>query len=961
MYFYWQPTGGQEKWNTALASDRAQIIETHSPQFATVLDVSRDVADCTPEEVARLTYSGPFYVDFDGESIEEVTPRAIEFLVLFAQAGGKVEHAQLYATGGRGYHIEVPLACLVKKVPAKGFQDLPLIYREMAYTMRVDTLDMRVYSAKRGRMWRVPNVQRDNGLFKVPITFEELQEMTPQRYVEICSSPRGVPPSSSKSLFNPELAVHFLKAQDKVAAGAKGKAKRAGTNAALVKQFNGNLPPTVQHMMRGEKLSTSAGWNQIALQLAITANALGLNHDKFIDDCEQLIEQHRGNGNRYVTVEARRRELASQLAYTADNPTYGYSGEALASLLVPGEIAADLKGLTADSDSHDYVQTQVAVAEAESLDFTGGVLVGESGIRVRKTEGVVTLSTVGITDPVLNMELTEFGVKKVGYTLTLHYMGKSRAAVLPYSSLSGKQKLRDFLAGEVGGTFVGTDNHAAHLQEILNLQAASRKEVGMDILTKREGLDIVTIPGDMAVEEVAQEPFAMYASPTGCALPDRLKDTAITFRFRGAPNPKGVMQSDLLHAPNACDPKDIEQFLAALMRINYPVVIVPVLGWFAATHARMFYHQVGNRFPLLALAGEAGAGKTETARLMSKLHYYKAAAPNFQAIGSTLYGFTSAVMGSTSLPVWLDEYKPREMPAGRHGQLMSVFRAAYDNGVFTKGSEVSTGTAQREIVMSTFSAPIMFLAEAPEMQTAVQERTITVLLDKSISETRKVDLDRAIEYSHVLPILGKKLVSMLLQVTTESFKLDFQPAQDTTFKAMFQGSNYRPVYNWAVVLHGLQMLERVATSLGAQVSGLFDEAYSVITESIPNRASTIKTHTRAEYLLMLDQLALMATMHDLPDMCKLRVNQDFAYGQVKDGNRTVHTLELSLPTVYAKYEEFCKRGGREKFYDNYRSFVVAIAHARGVLNVPPQHFKGRGNVLVFDVEKLQELEVAPFL
>jgi len=43
----------------------------------------------------------------------------------------------------------------------------------MAYKLYVDTLDLRVYSAKRGRMWRTPNVQRENGKYKVPISLGE--------------------------------------------------------------------------------------------------------------------------------------------------------------------------------------------------------------------------------------------------------------------------------------------------------------------------------------------------------------------------------------------------------------------------------------------------------------------------------------------------------------------------------------------------------------------------------------------------------------------------------------------------------------------------------------------------------------------------------------------------------------------------------------------------------------------
>ncbi len=62
---------------------------------------------------------------------------------------------------------------------------MPLIFREVAYKLFVDTLDMRVYSARRGRMWRAPGVQRENGKFKVPLTKDEAFNMRVKDYAVV--------------------------------------------------------------------------------------------------------------------------------------------------------------------------------------------------------------------------------------------------------------------------------------------------------------------------------------------------------------------------------------------------------------------------------------------------------------------------------------------------------------------------------------------------------------------------------------------------------------------------------------------------------------------------------------------------------------------------------------------------------------------------------------------------------
>jgi len=82
---------------------------------------------------------------------------------------------RFYASGEKGFHVEIPAEFL-------GAQDgdpyLPLIYKRIAASWKerfnLTTLDLSIYSMGKGRMWRLPNVKRQNGRHKVPLSLDEV-------------------------------------------------------------------------------------------------------------------------------------------------------------------------------------------------------------------------------------------------------------------------------------------------------------------------------------------------------------------------------------------------------------------------------------------------------------------------------------------------------------------------------------------------------------------------------------------------------------------------------------------------------------------------------------------------------------------------------------------------------------------------------------------------------------------
>lgn len=314
-----------------------------APEFRTVLaiqgapDFDRDM---TPDEIRKVRYAGPLYFDLDGETVGEAIDAFRALLGKLRALGLELDACRLFATGGRGFHLEIPDACFVPGgLPAEGVMALPSIFREMVHALYVECMDLRVYSARKGRMWRCPNHRRDNGKFKVSITAGEALSMTPEKYGELCAAPRDFHDLVSPE-FCPGLGLLYAKGRDKVS-----KAKpRKSSGGALRQRFGTNLPPSLEALCSG-RIPARGGWNAIVMQLCTLADELGMDEETLVTKCQGLIRAHDSDGTRYNTPTKREAELRRMFAYLAGNVCYSPSVGGLRSILPAGLRANDFRGL----------------------------------------------------------------------------------------------------------------------------------------------------------------------------------------------------------------------------------------------------------------------------------------------------------------------------------------------------------------------------------------------------------------------------------------------------------------------------------------------------------------------------------------------------------------------------------------------------------------------------------------
>jgi hypothetical protein len=600
VYSYYQNEGGNEVWKP-VPTDKVSSLD--SPMFVTILSVSTPVGDeMSKEDLAAVKYKGPFYVDFDAaESPASTAAHVRTFLKSLEALGVFADQLEIYASGGKGFHVIIPEEIFMTKPGKAGMTFLPQTYKEMAFELAVPSLDLRVYTARKGRMFRMANVKRLNNLYKVRISPEELENLTEEMYTELCSEPRSDLDVTQNS---PALAYGMLELFDRC------RAKVLKSVASRKKAKPVTLPaelPSFDAMLRGEGIREGAGFHPIALQVAIVAHAKGMTEEQFLDAAKGLCENHASDGSRYNTPQKRRQELARMFDYTSDNPCYEYSAPAVKSLL--SHAAQDLSGLEVSASE---VAEGIAEGRPEDGEFEhGGVTMTQQGVFAMSEFGPKKITAMAFNNVVELKSAATGDVSCIEADILVagRSQGRHTLELDAFKSVNGINNL----AMRQGQAFTGSDTQARGLY-LRVIEKARRAKTVMYVVS-REGLDILKLTHHEDPD--LREPFMIWADGKSVITEPRIAAKDISFRFIGYPEPRGQFRTDLADAPNlvewldadAANKEALRVFLRNLLTCQRPMIIGRLLGWTVACHYRMLFHKAYSKFPILHIAGSAGMGK----------------------------------------------------------------------------------------------------------------------------------------------------------------------------------------------------------------------------------------------------------------------------------------------------------------------------------------------------------------
>lgn len=953
FYLFYQTThAGTETWKGALASERESISKTAT--FVTVLDVNNAFAgDLTPDEQLTLKYLAPlgFYADFDGEDMAEILGQARLFVTkLVNDYGFDIEQGRYYFTGGRGCHIEIPLACFLAKIPKDGIANLPAIFKELAMELYVDGLDLRVFG--RRRMWRTPNVVRPNGKYKVQVTSVEFMTATVEDYDRICTFSRPLF-EVKEATNNTQLAYLFSTCRDKVDKAYKSRAKRKN-QAKSMERFRGEWPDSVRLLLAGENVNPNAGWNQIALQLASAALALQKSEDELVAASQPLIENHASDG-RYNTPAKRERELRNQYRYQDGNVAYEFRISGLLSLYQDKAMAQDIRaGESADAEEiEDDADISVPAPTGEGEDanpevspendrLARGVKWTKAGLFTLEDDEWVIKSHFGISDPVRMCKVEDGSL--VGFRCNVYASGQPAGnTIISAASLVSKSALNNFTAKWACGVHI-TDAQALALQDYLRVR--TKRSGAIMYTVSCEGVDIVRPAGG--------EPVVFFASTSDVLMP---KDLDIRLELNGKLDTQGAFRTDLLDAPLPEGDllKDLDAFVEHLFEINTPEVVAKVLGWFSASFLTQLVRLQYKQFPLLQVYGPAGSGKSKTIELMNQLHYWQSHPKKLSSSGQTFFPILVAVSQSASMPVIFEEFKPREMSKAQKDNVMNVLRNSYEGNDVERGTLVTEG-GNKSPSTGRFQvrAPIVVIGEAILDQTATLERSVVTSMTKEGRLGRSEHFKYCHARRHMMGVLGRHLVSRIVGGDYNNIVAGLDAliavVEEQAGKEMAEMSA-RPVFNIAVAALGLQFL-------GQGLSALFGDKYNDriqnLTAVLIGAADEDVAPTQSEAAKVLD---VMAQLTRVPDL-NYKLDPRFDYEVFGD------TVCIKLKAVYSKYVKYQKAHGQEVLFDTDSAFIKAMEHHQALTDKSPEAPVIRRNkwekIFAFSQERLVNEGIEPF-
>lgn len=236
-----------------------------------------------------------------------------------------------------------------------------------------------------------------------------------------------------------------------------------------------------------------------------------------------------------------------------------------------------------------------------------------------------------------------------------------------------------------------------------------------------------------------------------------------------------------------------------LLTYNEPAKTVPILAWTAACFLKEYLRMQGIKFPMLALIGEAGSGKSTTLeRVILPIFRNDQVTAAAQVTAFTLMKESSS---SNTIPFSMDEFKPSKIDGYRKNSLYNHFRDSYD------GHDGLRGRADQTIMTYQLLAPLLIAGEESADEAAIRERSIELLFMKK--DIRSPSYRRAFNALQMaaddLGSLGRQILTAALSTSSEEAVLWHKGAKGMLKKELPS----RVINNLSCCVAGLNLLERV--------------------------------------------------------------------------------------------------------------------------------------------------------
>ncbi len=370
----------------------------------------------------------------------------------------------------------------------------------------------------------------------------------------------------------------------------------------------------------------------------------------------------------------------------------------------------------------------------------------------------------------------------------------------------------------------------------------------------------------------------------------------------GALTPTGV-RTDLVYLneiPSGCSLQQIDSVMPDALTALNPIlfnfnaweVSLPVLGWAVACFFKDRIHAEYKSFPLLNIEGEAGAGKSSSAREIIMRLWGITSAPRAIA-EQTKFTMMRQVSASNAIPLIYEENKSTKMNEKQVQMVSNLIRDTYNS------FEGQRGYADQTMRTYRYDAPVCIIGETGFSEPALLDRLCTVSLSRNTSKNF-LEHFRALK-SLPLEALGRTLLDHALHTDAQTVTSGIEAELAQVDSKLTD----RPRLNAAIIRFGLRTLVNI---LGAHTH-ITDDAIRSIDQAVIHTTSDEDGPKRKSAVdRILEHMARMATKAEpsegatkhLSDIC---INNGIHY-QVTDG-----FLRLWIKGVYPEFQRWAKQYG----------------------------------------------------
>jgi len=338
--------------------------------------------------------------------------------------------------------------------------------------------------------------------------------------------------------------------------------------------------------------------------------------------------------------------------------------------------------------------------------------------------------------------------------------------------------------------------------------------------------------------------------------------------------------------------KDVaKEVLAQLTTLNVPEVVIPVLGWFFSTPFKPRINQLMGHFPILVIWGTQGSGKTSIVREIFWPLLGVARKTDPYSVTETDFALMRLQAATDSIPVFLDEYKPKDMGKIKMEKLHRALRRGYGGETEERGRQDLT------IVSFHLHAPIVLAGESKPMEdAALLERMISVCPEKN-TIVDNPDMQRNFRQVSVqnLSALASYIITYSLGCEIEKTMEDAKKTTRIILTKIkkIDKTPLRCFDNLAVMVFGILQYEAICENLGVEVPDIeLEPIFEALTEEMLEGGDGVKSALDS----FIESLSVYAQSGDLQD------EKHYTYIDNK--------LHINLPLCYEVYLEQRRSTGR---------------------------------------------------